>query len=986
MLDREGSNDVPSAGLRIMAQVLCCLLALILGPVTAVPARPSANLDDMKRAGFEGRYEDAVQIGRALLAELETRGEGSSLEAAVVIDHLVFLMIRSGKVPLPESLALAQRGLSIREKSLGSADPGLAKGLATLGIVLHRTGRFAEARRQYERALMILEKVPDAGRQLAEARVNLANLLADSGDYAGARMYYEETIRSYEATRKPDDPGLGVVLNLLGLVLANLGDLELSRATLERAQGILEKALGPDNPDFTSVLDNLATTLAAMGDDATAKQLWTRAIRIQEVKLGKDNRRLAGPLNNLAGVLIRDGEIDSAQEVLERALRIWETSLGPQHPANAHALSGLGDVHVARSEFAEARSFYERALRIREQSLGPDHPLTAESLIELARVRLIAGDRLAALEGALRAESILGGQVRRVARRLSDRQALEYEALAASGLDLAESAMAAGVDSGAVPGAPISQVWEALIRSRDRILDEMAARHRTLLEHPSPTATRLYEELESSRADYAGTVLAGPGESGDFQQRLRSAQERVDRAEQTLAERSLDFRRDYDRSSAGFADVARALPRGTRLLAFSRYNRTTPGRVESEPSYVAYVLASSGEPPRAVLLGSSKEIDSRIEEWRRQAGTLPTDEEALARYRTVGTALRKLLWDPVAGRLEGSQRVLVVPDGDIHLVNFATLPMGSKGYLLEKGPTLHYVSAERDLVGMRSVPPAGVGLLALGGVDFDQPPPTVVEEMAALRTADDSRSADGVAATTATVFRGVRPRCNDLQAPRFSMLPSSKSEAQDVVELWRSRHPAELPDSVLLLTGNQAGEGVFKRLAPRKRVLHLSTHAVWIGGCDPAQSGGAPALRLQISGLALAGANRNYGPDGGPDGEDGILTAEEVASLDLRGVEWVVLSGCGTGVGPVMRGEGILGLRRTFTIAGAQTLLMSLWPVTDHDAREWIEELYRARLRGRSTADAVRDGSLAILDSRRRAGVSTHPFFWGAFVAAGNWQ
>ncbi len=87
-----------------------------------------------------------------------------------------------------------------------------------------------------------------------------------------------------------------------------------------------------------------------------------------------------------------------------------------------------------------------------------------------------------------------------------------------------------------------------------------------------------------------------------------------------------------------------------------------------------------------------------------------------------------------------------------------------------------------------------------------------------------------------------------------------------------------------------------------------------------------------------------------------------------------------------MRGEGILGLRRTFTIAGARTLLMSLWPVTDHDAREWIEELYRARLRGRSTAEAVRDGSLAILNSRRRAGVSAHPFFWGAFVAAGDWR
>ncbi len=512
------------------------------------------------------------------------------------------------------------------------------------------------------------------------------------------------------------------MVDLLGLVLADLGDFELSRAAFERSLGILEKSMGPDHPEIGKVLADLASTLAAMGDDATAKQLWTRTIRIYEEKLGKDNRRLAGPLRNLASLLIRVGEFDSAQETLGRALRIWEAALGPEHPANADALSGLGDLHAAKSEFAEARSRYERALRIREQSLGPDHPFTAESLIKLARVRLIAGERLAALEGALRAESILRGQVRRVARRLSDRQALEYEALTASGIDLAESAMAAGFDSGAPAAEPVSRVWEALIRSRGRILDEMASRHRTLLEHPSPAASRLVEELESSRADFAGTVLAGPGESGDFRQRVRSAQERVDRSEQALAEQSLDYRRDYDRSSARLADVARALPKGTCLLAFSQYKRTRAGSAESESSYMAYVLASSGGTPRAVPLGSSKEIDARIEQWRRQAGALPTDEGALARYRDAGTALRKLLWDPVAGRLEGAQRVLVVPDGDILLVNFATLPTGSKAYLLESGPTLHYLSAERDLAGSQSAPSKSTGFLALGGADFDQPP------------------------------------------------------------------------------------------------------------------------------------------------------------------------------------------------------------------------------------------------------------------------
>jgi CHAT domain-containing protein len=142
---------------------------------------------------------------------------------------------------------------------------------------------------------------------------------------------------------------------------------------------------------------------------------------------------------------------------------------------------------------------------------------------------------------------------------------------------------------------------------------------------------------------------------------------------------------------------------------------------------------------------------------------------------------------------------------------------------------------------------------------------------------------------------------------------------------------------------------------------------------------------LALSGLALAGANRRAAAPAGSD--DGILTAEEVSSLDLRGVEWVVLSACDTGVGEVRAGEGVFGLRRAFAAAGARTTIMSLWSVEDQSTRDWMAHLYRARLeRGRTTVEAVTDASRSILRRRRARGLSTHPFYWGAFVAAGSWR
>jgi CHAT domain-containing protein len=140
---------------------------------------------------------------------------------------------------------------------------------------------------------------------------------------------------------------------------------------------------------------------------------------------------------------------------------------------------------------------------------------------------------------------------------------------------------------------------------------------------------------------------------------------------------------------------------------------------------------------------------------------------------------------------------------------------------------------------------------------------------------------------------------------------------------------------------------------------------------------------LHLAGFALAGANRRDSV--GTGAEDGILTAEEIAALDLSGVEWAVLSGCDTGLGDLAAGEGVLGLRRAFQIAGARTVIMSLWSVEDEATRQWMTALYRHRTTtATTTAEAMRAATLDVLGARRRAGLSTHPFSWGAFIAAGD--
>jgi CHAT domain-containing protein len=243
--------------------------------------------------------------------------------------------------------------------------------------------------------------------------------------------------------------------------------------------------------------------------------------------------------------------------------------------------------------------------------------------------------------------------------------------------------------------------------------------------------------------------------------------------------------------------------------------------------------------------------------------------------------------------------------------------------------------------------------------------------------------------------------CASLQRMTFKTLEGAQREVEEVAKLWN----ADRRD-VRVLVGRDASERTFKQEAAQFRVLHLATHGFFLGdGCDRGEKGtrGVRAVGglttsamtranelsrenpLLLSGLALAGANRRAAASA--DEDDGILTAEEVASMNLANVEWAVLSACGTGLGEIKSGEGVFGLRRAFQIAGARTAIMSLWSVDDQATRVWMRALYEGRFqKGLDTASAVKTASLSVLRERRAKGLSTAPFYWAAFVAAGDWR
>lgn len=214
-------------------------------------------------------------------------------------------------------------------------------------------------------------------------------------------------------------------------------------------------------------------------------------------------------------------------------------------------------------------------------------------------------------------------------------------------------------------------------------------------------------------------------------------------------------------------------------------------------------------------------------------------------------------------------------------------------------------------------------------------------------------------------------------------LPGTRQEAEAIQRLF--------PQAQLFL-GPEATKERLLHL-PTPGILHLATHGFFledapqvptsrgvgiIGALGEDSRAMRPPDPLLRSGLVLAGASAPASSGSAPpSAERALVTALEVAGLDLWGTQLVVLSACDTGRGDVHLGQGVYGLRRAFLVAGAETVVMSLWKVNDNTTRQLMEAYYRHLLAGQGRATALRE---AMLELRR---TQPHPHYWAPFLAMG---
>jgi CHAT domain-containing protein/tetratricopeptide (TPR) repeat protein len=869
--------------------------------------------------------------------------------------------------------ALLEEALAI-ERSLLPADALLiAQTLNNLGVYYQTLGDVDKARGFYDESLRL--RTMRTGRDDAEHGAllhNWAKLELEIGNDPAAKALYDRLEEVLPAGEE-DDTERPYRLSHVASLYDRLGRYDLAEDLMRQVVDSIERLQGKDAPDYARSLANLAAIKERQGRLKEAEGLFRDSIRHMLAGNGFEEDDLSSSLHSLGFFYYYRGKTAEAEKLLAKAIEQRRRTLASDDPKLLHSLTSLGLVYIEQKRYDEAEQILREVLETRRKALIPDHPGIAHSLFNLGMLYSEMGriaEALPLLKEHFEAKDRLLANVFSVA---SESERLAYAAKLRHQLDvlLVQMIKLNWVDR----GDAVRIAFEAVLRCKGIVVEAGAKDRSAVLAGQNPLTRELLEELNTVRSRLARGILDGPtGDAVAHEVHLsRLARER-EQLESKLA-RALSEAGITSQSRIDCRVAAEALPPDSALLEFVKFQITTTGATPDQTSeaYVMFVLPN-GEPDNLTLylLGTAEYLEPAVESFRaaitqddeifHRLGNIGIDTTDVAATEIdVGAFLTELLINRIRPTLGSRKRLFIGPDGIFNRLPFDTLPSQS-GECLGEEFEISYLSSGRDLLRIHSATDHQTGpAVVVADPDFN------LEPAAGSAVCDSSAE-----------LRSLRS-----MSLRFQPLPDTRKEGEWVA----SRLGAEP------WFGAQALEAKIKS-CQSPRILHLATHGFFLSqnlqrnvnpdsarvetvvATSVSQSVDNPLLR---SGLALAGANRWLDGHSLPvEAEDGLLTAEDVCSINLLGTELVVLSACETGLGEYHSGEGVFGLRRAFELAGARSLIMSLWRVPSDPTRELMEEFYRQLSLGKRRSQALREAQRIL---RRRY---PETFCWGAFVLSGD--
>jgi CHAT domain-containing protein/pterin-4a-carbinolamine dehydratase len=844
-------------------------------------------------------------------------------------------------------ISIVERVINIQKEVLGDRNLDYLSSMDDLAAIHSKLN-------EYEKALVICKEVVklrnvvqgDHHPDYLMSCYKLGEIYFYLGDYYKALDVHNFVAKIREEILGNHHPDFLVTLNNLGRTYGILGDYKNALNTLHWVTDIGKEALGEDNQVYIAGLNNLGSTYLSIGAYEEAIQVLSKSADLRAKVVGKQDPLYIIVLGNLAAAYDANGDYKKALEINQKVIDLGRDVFAVNSPTYLISKKKLAQTYLHLQEFPKALEIFREVLESQRKILGENHPdflITKENLCwsEFYSIQYIPA--LTHLREVLKFEKDnlinsfkwMNGYQRTLLWNQNKRDFSDLLLFVEKVSNLDTQAICDAFDA--------ALFSKGLLLNTTRDFDELIA------EKGTPEAIAKFEDLKILKLQIQRL----------YEKPIAERNLNVDSLEYFAQEKETELVKlsnvygDYTRNlKINWKDIQSNLEEKDVAIEFVEYPT-----LSDTIKYVALILRKGWQYPRMISLFRKDQIQEFIKQ----------DKDKVYTNGYVGKQLKKLIWSPLEEVISEGDNVYFSASGILHQLAIENLP-ANETQTLSEIYHLYRLSSTKELV-LKKVPEKNNTAVLYGGLQFDISNEKMLAESKKYEKKENLYAMRGYQSDS-TMRKG------------WGFLEGTLTEVQQINQLMK-----DSKYTTTYFTGESGSEESFKSLSGKKNdILHIATHGFFLpveetrknlfmqqrmGDQLPGKPTADPMLR---AGLMLSGGNRAWQGDTIPENiEDGVLTAKEISRMDLRGTDLVVLSACETGLGEVSS-EGVFGLQRSFKQAGVQTLLMSLWEVSDNATNYMMTQFYTNLLSGKDKREAFLEAKKSCKEK------FPEPQYWAAFI------
>jgi lipopolysaccharide biosynthesis regulator YciM len=754
------------------------------------------------------------------------------------------------------------------------------------------------------------------GENLAQlGRVNVV-----LGEYKIAEEYYLKGIEIIQSNKTDRQSSFASIYNSYAIFQQTLGSYDKAKSYYTKAKDFSEQDPGLQ----VDIIQNLATLSQSQGEYPEAIVLLEEALKKYELIYGANHPYYATALQNLANAYGKNGDQSKAMGLLEKAIAIDEKSGLANSISYVNKLHNLGVMLQDASEYDRATEVFQKVLVSRKNQLGDQHPDYVYSLYNMAvlKQRMNQND-----EAKIYFEQVIEKydfQVKNLFPFLSEEEQGKYYAKIKEAFSAYQDF---AVEYSLVDPAINADLYNFQINHKAILLNSSKSMRQAIARSSDSQLIDLYDVWVGKKKQLAKYYNIPKEELIGSSISIDDLVNEANAIEKDLSVKSKEFNVETAGEDKNWQSIQKSLKEGEAAVEIIRLKKNIRN---DSVWYAVMIVKPESNSPKMVVLKDGNKLEGKF--FKLYINSIKFKVDDSISYSNY--------WQTIDSELKGVKKIHLSSDGIYNKINIGSIynPL-TRSFVLEE-LTTHNVTNTYEIT-VESKPMEFNNKFSIGLVG------------------------DPLFSQTGKVNQTIKPLPNTLV--EINMIDSLASNQQI---------------SSIKLNGRGANEKNVKNMESPS-VLHFATHGFFLS--DKESSGDVYSVGnnpLMKSGLLLSGAGQYFFGDhlkvaSSMDEEDNILTALEVLNMNLSNTELVVLSACETGLGEVKNGEGVYGLQRAFVIAGAKSVLMSLWKVDDLTTNELMVLYYQNLLAGINKFDALNMAQNTLKEKYN------HPYYWGAFIISG---